>query len=300
MSFLRKNQSGFSLLEMMLVGVILSMFIYMGIGYMQTRTRALMLDRASAQMQQILNAGLAYYVNNGTWPSSIAVLQSGSYLPPTVVSPWATSYSISTTGGVFNVTVTLPSALANRDSIGRILAGKLPLATSTTGAPTTMITASVNIPGQNLNNATAVNFAGLYHNGACVPAPTCPVDPSGANLTPQIMVVPVSVSGMAAGDTKVYPLSSFTAFATALTDLASGGPPDCGTNSTASAACYSDVYGGTQITSGKYWRVCLQVVTENGPVTWNNTTGQYASVMAITRCGISSENTGSSFNVWAN
>lgn len=313
---------GFTLLEMLLVMTIVSMFIFVSVGYVQQRTLALSIDRASAQMQQVLNAGLSYYVNNGTWPADLTTLQNGSYLPTGAFnSPWGTSYSVSSSQTLFSVSMSLPAALVNQSAIGTILAGKLPLATSNTsssttqqpcgvtpwGAPmtcpvtttTSTITAYVNVPGQNLNNASAVNYAGLYHNGACVPAPECPVDKTGATMTPQVLLVPVSVSGMNDNSTNVYPMSSFTAYATTLTDTASGGPPACASNANQSTACYSDVWGGTPISSGKYWRACLQVVTEKGSVVWTSTTGQYATILAITRCGITNENTGSGFNVWA-
>ena len=41
-------------------------------------------------------------------------------------------------------------------------------------ANTCEVVAAVNIPGQNLNNAGAVTFAGLYYHGGCVPVPQCP------------------------------------------------------------------------------------------------------------------------------
>ena len=249
--------------------------------------------------------------------------------------------------------ITSATASGSSVSAANIIAGKLPLSYTTATAPTSgtapppsdgtcvmsggggggggggpatcYIVASVNIPGQNLNNATAVNYGGLYHNGACVPAPTCPVDKNGQTMNPEIMVVPVSVSGVndqpqppGSGNTPVvYPISSFSAYAQGdptsktgapITVTGSSGPPVCKSDTGTNTICYSDMQNGTPITSGKYWRVCLQVVTEKGPVSWgsdttagttNSSWGEYATILAITRCTPQSEPTGSGFNVWA-
>lgn len=310
---------GFTLVEMLLVMTIISAIIYASIGYIQQRTLALSIDRASAQMQQVLNAGLAYYVSNQKWPADVATLQAGGYLPSTpLIDPWGGSYTISSTPALLKVTATLPTALVNQTVIGTVLAGKLPLASSSTTtttppcpppptpcpAPfnTTTVTASVNIPGQNLNNATAVNFTGIYHNGACVPVPQCPTLPNGTPMVPTILVAPASVSGMNDASTDVYPISSFTAYATGPTNYingaGSGGPPACSSDNSNNTACYLSSVGGTTVQTGSYWRVCLQVVTEKGAVKWAATTGQYATVTAITRCSIPNESAGSSMGVF--
>ncbi|HEU5281024.1 MAG TPA: prepilin-type N-terminal cleavage/methylation domain-containing protein [Gammaproteobacteria bacterium] len=311
---------GFTLIEMLLVMTIISAFIYASIGYIQQRTLALKIDRTAAQMQQILNAGLAYYVSNQQWPANLAALQAGGYLPASLPNPWNASpgYTISSTSALLQVSLTLPSALVNQSVIGAVLAGKLPLASSGTVVippvcpplpapcppPTsqTTVVASVNIPGQNLNNATAVNFTGIYHNGACVPAPKCPTLPNGTAMVPSISVAPASVSGMNDGSTDVYPISSFTAYATGPSNYnngwGSGGPPACMSDASANTACYSTVAGGATLPTGTYWRVCLQVVTQKGVVQWQSGTGQYATVTVLTRCTIPTENAGSSMGVF--
>lgn len=311
---------GFTLLEMLLVMTIVSAFIYAGVGYIQQRTQALSIDRAAGQIQQILNGALAYYVGNGKWPVLLTDLQTGGYLPnTTLVSPWATTYKISNNGALFTVSTELPTTLANQRAIGTILAGKLPLASTNTvtsippctpPAPcippfnTTTVTASVNIPGQNLNNATAVNFTGIYHNGACVPVPQCPTMPNGTAMTPSIIVSPGSVSGMNdASSTDVYPISSFTAYATGpgyWNVPASGTPPaSCNNSTSTSNTCDLNASGDSAAPAGQYWRVCLKVQTAKGDVSWSATTGQYATVVVSTRCVIPNERSGSSLNVWS-
>lgn len=308
---------GFTLIEMLLVMTIISAIIYGSIGYMQQRTDALKIDRAAGQMQQILNGGLAYYVGNGSWPADIATLQTAGYLPAiTIVSPWATNYTVSNSGALFSVSMSLPTALANQQAVGAILAGKLPIAStnSVTNTPpcpfpfkncppsttTTTIAAAVNIPGQNLNNATAVNFTGIYHNGACVPVPKCPTLANGTAMTPSIMVSPGSVSGMNdPGSTDVYPISSFTAYATGPGTQPGSLPAPCSNSNAPTLTCDLNANGDNSAPAGQYWRVCLNVVTEKGAVKWENTTGQYATVLVSTRCAIPNESSGSSMNIWA-
>lgn len=307
---LGRKQLGVTLIETMLVAVVIGMMFVMYVGYTEQRTRTLTIDRASQQMQQILNAALSYYIANGDWPTQLSDMQpapSGSstipYVPSGIKSPWGGDYTAVPTGAVpstsptkymlFQVTVTLPANLHGAAAIGSTLAGKLPFGTSTSVAPFT-VTAMVNLPGQNVNNATAVNFAGLYHNGACVPVPTCPVsDGSGNPMTPEVIVSPVSLSGANdAGTTNVYPITSFTAFATGGTDAspaqcAAGGDPACDINTSS---------------SGKFWRACVQVVTSKGTVTWDTAsspaTAELPVMMAITRCIVKNEPAGSDFTVF--
>ncbi len=315
------GQHGFTLVEMLLVLSIMGAMLIGSIKYSKQKTMAISVDRTSMQMQQILNAGLSYYVNNAKWPADLATLQP-TYIPSTIISPFGTTYTVdgTTNPSIFTVQTTLPAALSGASQIAQIIAGKLPYGqTSTATGPalpppappptaSAVVKASVNIPGQNLNNLGNVSFAGLYRNGACVPAPACPTSASGAATTPQILVVPASVSGMSdAGSTNSYPITSFTAYATTLTDFdATGGavgPPACNNSKTNPSAtdCYTDVWGSTnKIEKGKYWRVCLATITSKGDVVWDATTGEYATVMAVTRCGLNTENTGSSFQVWTN
>lgn len=299
-----KSSKGFTLVEAMLVAVIIGGILMMSVRYYNTQTAASRMDRASAQMQEILNAGLSYYVSNAAWPPDIATLQTGSYLPANLRSPWATSYTVSSTTNpsLFSVSMPFPAGMTNSNISGRILAGRLPFGVSTTVGTTTTVTASVNLPMQNLNNAGAVNFAGLYRNGACVPAPVCPIDPNGTPMTPQIMVVPASVSGTNdTGTDNVYPLSSVTAFVTALSNVTAGaGAPGCETDTSgATPLCYQDTWNGATVPDGQYWRVCMQVITAKGPVVWDETTGMYGTVMALTRCQPNNEASGSSFDVWS-
>jgi hypothetical protein len=282
-------------------------------------------------MQQILNAGLSYYVSYGSWPAQMSDLQ-GTFLPTApMMSPWGEQYMISVTSTqqpLFYVwtKITTASATATASSAtaaANIIAGTLPLSYTTTDSSGTSkippvegskcdetstacyVVSSVNIPGQNLNNARAVNFAGIYHHGACVPVPLCPT-----TMTPQIMVVPVAVSGVNdPGSSDVYPISSFTAYATPTNNTPLNlTPPDCEPKSrlyNPSGACTPDSNSTTAAQA--YWRVCLNVVTEKGDVSVTNTSttltdlwGKNVTLMAITRCAAKNEPAGSSFDMYSN
>ncbi len=341
----RRQQKGFTLLEMLLVMAIATSILVAIMNYTTQRNDELRRDRGVMQIQQILNAGLAYYVNNSSWPtrsstgtavSDLSLLQGDASLPhylPTsallnnIPNPWAQPYTIGadmTGSGVFYVCSVVNGKTAYTSSA--IIAGRLPMAqvidsTSAGAAPAPCappvspspclvsstactVISSVNIPGQNLNNARAVNFSGLYHPGACVPAPTCP-----GGMTPQIMVVPVSVNGVNS-PTSAFPITGFTAYAT----TGQGGAPSvtpsvCNTTLNNNQSC-PDTDNVT-----KMWRVCLRVDTLAGVVSGANTTTSIAnpvaaptitnpnwamqvSVMALTRCMPTNEQT--TFSVYGN
>ena len=300
----RRKNNGFTLIETMLVAVIIAMVLYGTINFMTQRAEQARIDRSSLQMQQILNAGLAYYLQNSAWPPNIGCLQgsggglcTNAYLPNPFNSPWAGAAYTAGPGSnpaLFTVSVTVEGAIKGA-ATAKALAGTLPLS----NASGLVVTASVNIPGQNLNNARAVNFAGLYHQGACVPVPVCPVDPnSGVSMVPQIIVAPVQVSGVNdPSSSNVYPISSFTAYATGnATPPTNTSPPAC-TNSTVTPSCpaLSAPYSA-------YWRVCMQVVTEKGDIQSTNTSswGNYVTMLAITRCVVASEPSGTPITTWGN
>lgn len=319
----RKKVIGFTLIEMLLVLVIVSVIIYASVGYVQQRALQMRMDRTSTQMQQILNAGLSYYVMQQKWPggapntaTDLTALQP-AYLPATLTkSPFGQDYKIVNNGTQFFVYTSI-NVVSSSAAFGEanVIAGTLPLAYTSTdgsGAPpdaaspcsasdtTCYVVASVNVPGQNLNNASAVNYAGLYHNGGCIPAPKCPVDPTTfTTMTPQVMVVPVQVSGtndggLPASNPNVYPISSFTAYAvgTVGTGMPLANPGNCVSGGAPNQACPAGQL---------YWRACMQVVTEKGIIssTTSPDWGRNQSVMAITRCSVSNEPTGNGFNIFS-
>src|SRR3990167_329258 len=250
-----RSVKGFTLLEVLLVLAIASSLIVLMLKYTTQKSDELRRDKTVLQMQQILNAGLSYYVNNSFWPMLGATINNISglcgtgnwnplntlqpnYLPTTLQNnsygnPFFINCGNMANGGNFYVRTT-----ANTVANARVIAGRLPLAFITNaagwatnppsqpavcaagGAGCNVVVTTVTIPGQNLNNARSVNFAGVYYHGGCVPAPNCP-----PNMSPSIIVAPISVSGMLAStpptncttdpttcqNIQAFPISSFTA-----------------------------------------------------------------------------------------
>lgn len=334
-----QHSKGFTLVEILLVMVIIGGLMIVGAGYVQQRTESLRVDRASGQMQQILNAGMSYYIaNTNTWPASLSALQTAGYLPSPMTSPFGTSYGVYSTTSNLYVWVQMPtptsSAPLKSAVTAKIIAGTLPLAFTTintpsaTQAPQTCLSggachvvASVNIPPQSLGDSKTVSFAGLYHNGACVIAPTCetgykaqafavPVSVSGFYSAPDPSSSPCTATDKSGCVMTYYPLNGFTAYTTSDDPVAyaTSQPINCGTGVTTTGPCYEDSTSTTQIaTNISVWRVCISVTTSSGEVAptvgnafrnpWGQLTG---TVMVMTRCTKSdgSEETGSGFTVW--
>jgi type II secretory pathway pseudopilin PulG len=323
----RTGQTGISLIEMLLVMVVISAFLVMGTSYLQQRATRLQIDKTSAQIQQIINASIAYYIINGAWPN-MTTLVGSHYFTSTPKSPWISSnaavgqYYIGQDPTSLNLYVwteidsSKPGAAAGYT---KVIAGELPFAyvanpanaprspglnqppgvSTCTGTPCTVV-AYATVPPQNLNKAKAINFGGLYHHGACVPVPSCPVDAGGTTMVPSVFIVPTSVSGVSdavLGSTAVYPISSFTGYATGGTD---SNPPNCdGATDADTPSC------PTTTPVSKYWRACVDLVTERGDVSDTGSTGkqswgQYVTVTALTRCAGANEESGSNFSVFSN
>lgn len=318
------KQTGFSLLEMLLVLIIMGTMAYAGMSFYQQKTLQARIDRTVAQMQQILNAGLSYYLANGRWPTDLACLQGSGetdcamqFLPKEITNPWGgLEYKAiaSKDRAMFYVYTTISSATgsSSAQNIAEMVAGGLPLAytseelgndnqipqaskTCTGNLKSCAVVASVNIPGESINTARGVNFSGLYHNGGCVPVPQCPVDyVSGYQMKPQIYVVPVSVTGFAENSNAAFPINSFSAYAKGGNNIS---PPACD-NKSANGQGENCGIDGTS--SNAYWRACLQVSTENGPLSesaqpdW----GKNVTVLVFTKCAVNNEEAGSSFKVF--
>lgn len=340
---------GMTLIEMLLILAVASSILTMILTYSTEKMEELRRDRASLQMEQILNAALAYYVVYGQWPNDAvgnapaslqgtgtALSSGGAFLPATTLNnPWGNLYTIAqypsnpddTSSGyytyvnspTFSISTVMPNALE-----AQLVADRLPYGrTSGTGNKT--VTASVSIPGQNLNNARSVNFAQVYSSGACVPVPACPayITPSSSftssstqSMVPSIFVLPVQVNGTYyAPGTALSPIAGYTAYAIGPGDVTTNGNTtlaSCDGTISTNAPCYES--SGTQIPTtknpaGKYYRVCLAIQTHQGAVApttnaWGVASG---SVLAITRCvppsgdpvTTSGEQIGTQFNVWS-
>ena len=293
-----------TLVEVLLVLVIMSAIVMMIFNFSTQKMDELRRDKATIQIQQILNAGLSYYVNNGHWPQcpgstetqpvkckldKDSDLESQGYLPTiSIPNPWnvtdKTYYHI--TGGTQNNASNFYVYMQTQNPVTAVtLAGRLPTAFVTTqtdaykspptqdgscsgGVPTdqkcSYVVSSVTIPGQNLNNARSVNFASIYSSGGCVPEPVCPT-----GMKSEIMAIPVSVSGIFVNPhctsvTCPFDSTPITSYTAWATAL--------GPDSTHAPSCGgSPTNASCQITTpglstDRFWRVCLRVETEKGTV----------------------------------
>lgn len=363
----RIKKDGFTLVEMLLVLVIMSSIIYMLMGYVIQRSDEMRRDRTTMQMQQILNAAMAFYVNNSYWPIQVNGKTPGDctgsmapYIPlsyptenldlltgkaggPVYLSgytknPWGQDFDIgcdSVTGN-FSVGTAVGTPKEGKVGDGTIIAGRLPsgVVGSIPGVKTEVVS-TITIPGQNLNNARSVNYAGIYRSSACVPAPMCP-----NGMKPSIFVVPVGVTGMksARDCTKspctvtANPIISFTAYARGkdlatpdpVPNVPNGGPLNCQIDPKdvkAGECNWSDPQRTQKLPvlnepgNPLYWRVCLAIVTDKGVAYPSQAEGAdeayqhgmlLGSVLAITRCvpfdttkGKPNESpVGSGFDIW--
>jgi prepilin-type N-terminal cleavage/methylation domain-containing protein len=286
-----RTSKGFTLIEMIMVLVIMSSVLLLITNYGTRRMDQFRRDKTALQMQQILSAAMAYYVSYGIWPTAAVpntatTIATASKLS---TSPLIPAFLPSIAGDMYpfaNVNVknsntylywVTPSpafsfviaAPVPSQAEGTIVSGMLPngqVVTDGTAAPGGFYaTAQVNIPGQNLNNARAVNFAAIFLNGTCVPAPVCP-----GTMVPSIYVSPVSVNAYAQGG------------GSAALGGSAGTPLNCA--GTAGPSCGAPA---TDPTGTTYWRVCLKIITEKSAITAASGSNQEAlegSVLAITRC----------------
>ena len=349
----RKYMNGVTLIEILLVTVIISAFLMMISSYLQQKFLQMRFERTAANMKQVLSAASAYYIANAQWPPAAANLKclQGKglcpvvYLPTTIRDPFKNyNYSINSTATQFSVSIVIDPGKPKTYAYAQIIIGKLPSGYAIDQAnPATpcsvssdwcTVIAMVPVPPiKDTNNVKAVNFASVYHNGACVPVPGCVSDGTPNSMVASITVVPTSVTGapiapsspnaptatcnpttQAGCSIEAYPISSYSAVATppaktnGLNAGPNSGPYTCKTASTGApvaSACYKDYdKNGNPIgppMKGEYWRVCLSIVTSKGAVapdenTWGQLTG---TIMAITRCIKPGEDTGSKFNVWS-
>lgn len=204
---IQTKQSGFTLLELILVVAIIATISVIGIFAYQQRLINFQSDKAALQMQQWLEGGIAYYVQNGKWPAipngfpqcTINKLLEGNqalcgptasvvYVTPGSIDtpPWNGRYILSQPANtaVFQVT-----AVAVPKNIGVQLAARLPNTTMSANAPYT-VTATVTTPSQGSGSGYAVVFASdQLTDGMAIPypgfgnTPPCPT-----NTIPNISV----------------------------------------------------------------------------------------------------------------
>lgn len=169
-----QQQSGFTLLEMSLVLLVMAAIAIPATEGIKQHARKLKLERGSREVVAIQEASLRYYQDNGSWPGNLTTLVSNNYLPAGAnVSPWGTTYGLTSVGN--NLTV---SVNTDARSHATQLQSRLPFTTvtnnnvaSTIGIPGTETayqaltprdgsrawTGSHNAGGNNLSNVNTAN-----------------------------------------------------------------------------------------------------------------------------------------------
>lgn len=159
------NRKAFSLLEMTIVLIIMSILLSAVIPVMTRDYLIKASNKTAMEIENIQNAALSYYIQKGAgWPSSINSppndLESTGYLPANwnPVNPFQGSYTISSTPTLLAVSTTV------RDGAQNIVANYLPQ-TSISG---TTVTSSIGIPG--VGSPVHV-VSGTIGNGGTIPLP---------------------------------------------------------------------------------------------------------------------------------
>ncbi len=132
-----QTTKGFTLLEMLLVLAVISVLSLAGLSAYQQRTQSFKVEKTALQMQEILEAAQAFYLDHPTatppinrWPqveTDFAAYLSGAVLHN---CPWTyitnTCYTITPSASNFSVSVTLPDTQANASQIAQMIANRLP------------------------------------------------------------------------------------------------------------------------------------------------------------------------------
>lgn len=174
---MKSKTKGFTLIELLFVIAIISVIAAAGMSIVKQRAQEAKVEKCALQMQQMLQAGMAYYVDNNCWPHE-AKCASGApdfathYIPVgTTINPWGEQLNYqytATPGSRFQVTTKAPN-----NSIAQRVAGMLPNAEVDKTDVTKIITETT-IPGQ-VTGETNVYVAkvGLTSGGA-VTGFSCP------------------------------------------------------------------------------------------------------------------------------
>ena len=139
------RQAGYTLVELGVVLVVLSAIAIPGIEYMIRKSEDLLIDKSARELISIQEAALRYYQDNAVWPSDVDELKTNNYLPNvTMVSPWGTDYTISSTS------TTPPQLLVrvntNESRHAQRLRARMPFP-AVSGVGNTILTSTIGIPG---------------------------------------------------------------------------------------------------------------------------------------------------------
>lgn len=189
----RKQYKGFTLLELLLVLALVSILILGALSLYQIQLRNFKVDKTSLQMQQWLQAGMSFYVDCGQWPTDstqdpniIMAMMGQSELTPEECPPYPHKIRqymplgsdkngpfpnqyhfgpFDPDGKLFQVTTTIGDDAPLLETIGKMIASRLPNATSTVDdaqdPKTVTVQTMVNAPAQAMGHNMGVIILGM-------------------------------------------------------------------------------------------------------------------------------------------
>lgn len=138
------QSKGFSLIEL---GIVLFIIAILGTSFIPIVINQVQIkagEKTALEMSIIEEASRSYYVNNGSWPGDVIVLQTGGYLNSSWVinNPWGNPYQITSIPLSLTVSTQVPVKWA------RLIASSLPSTTINND----VVSSSVSIPGASSEN----------------------------------------------------------------------------------------------------------------------------------------------------
>jgi type II secretory pathway pseudopilin PulG len=162
-----RNRSAFSLLELTIVVIILTVLLTFAVPSMYRAYLEKAGTKTALEIQNIQDAARSYYLQKGNgWPSSINSppndLESSGYLPASwnALNPFGNSYMISSTSALFTVLTNVADGAQN------IVASKLPLSSIAGKA----VASTIGIPGGPTASSVYV-VSGTIGGGGIIPLP---------------------------------------------------------------------------------------------------------------------------------
>lgn len=247
MNLKNSNQTGFTLIELMLVLVVITVMMISAFRTMQEKASAMQVQRVGEQIEDIMSGAQQFYLEYGAWPGSSQAtatsdattdMVSQGLISPLVNSPWDTPYSLCPIELDADTSTTAAVCVASSESkpIASNQAGFFVYLKVPSMAAAYQVAALVPngvvfpvdggfqvqsyVVSGTMSNANFIQFAtqveatchGVTPATPQIPVPNCPT-----NWTPQIYAVPAGFSSMPykssnSGSWSVYNFQKLAAF----------------------------------------------------------------------------------------
>lgn len=194
---MKKQQAGFSLIELMFILVFLAIVLMYSVSATRNVARQDAIENTAIGIQNWLQSALAYYADHGKWPSDFNSSTEGlvgSYLPAQLVcTPFAgatpngacetgnTSYTGSNNGKYYTVSAYVPD-----ESIAKAIAGKLP----STEVEGLQVSSSVPVPGAQQGYITSAGIVTIGASNGSANARKIWLPPCEAGFEAHYLVTP--------------------------------------------------------------------------------------------------------------